>query len=75
MKRFQFAKVFWDYTAEGGCADVSDKPAAPLRKLPLASVGADHNKPESAAPPRRTRRTRFTPTPTKSRAQGKKAKE
>ncbi|KAM8729516.1 F-box and WD repeat domain containing protein 10B [Acanthopagrus schlegelii] len=65
VKRFQFAKVFWDYTAEGGCADVSDKPAAPLRKLPLASVRADHNKPESAALPR------FTPTPTKSRAQAR----
>ena len=73
MKRFQFAKVFWDYTAEGGCADVSDKPAAPLRKLPLASVGADHNKPESAALPRHTRFDAFAPT--KSRAQGKKAKE
>lgn len=72
VKRFQFAKVFWDYTADGGCADVSDEPAAPLRKLPLASVRADHKKPERAALPYRSH---FLPTPTKSPAQGKEAKE
>uniref|UniRef100_A0A671YGM8 F-box and WD repeat domain containing 10 n=1 Tax=Sparus aurata TaxID=8175 RepID=A0A671YGM8_SPAAU len=68
VKRFQFAKVFWDYTADGGCADVSDEPAAPLRKLPLASVRADHKKPERAALPHRSH---FLPTPTKSPAQAR----
>lgn len=44
VKLFQFAKVFWDYeeSSEGGRGDVSEKPAASLRKLPLTCVGADH---------------------------------
>ncbi|XP_045924101.1 F-box/WD repeat-containing protein 10 [Micropterus dolomieu] len=51
VKRYQFAKVFWDYTepTEGGWGDgmaqdglVSEKSAASLRKLCLTSVGADH---------------------------------
>lgn len=51
VKRYQFAKVFWDYTepTEGGWGDgmaqdglVSEKSAALLRKLCLTSVGADH---------------------------------
>ncbi|XP_070708339.1 F-box and WD repeat domain containing protein 10B [Pempheris klunzingeri] len=43
VKRYQFAKVFWDYTqpAEGGQGDVSEKYAPSPRKLPFTSVGAD----------------------------------
>nr|XP_046232611.1 F-box/WD repeat-containing protein 10 [Scatophagus argus] len=43
VKRFQFAKVFWDYTesAEEGQGDVSEESAASLGKLPVTSVGAD----------------------------------
>ncbi|XP_032358183.1 F-box/WD repeat-containing protein 10 isoform X1 [Etheostoma spectabile] len=48
VKRYQFAKVFWDYT-ERGQGDVvpqdglvSEKSAASLRKLPFTSVRDDH---------------------------------
>ncbi|XP_029312353.1 LOW QUALITY PROTEIN: F-box/WD repeat-containing protein 10 [Cottoperca gobio] len=49
VKLYQFAKVFWDYTTEGGQGDavaqevlVSEKSAASLRKLRFTSVEADH---------------------------------
>ncbi|XP_044035328.1 F-box/WD repeat-containing protein 10 [Siniperca chuatsi] len=51
VKRYQFAKVFWDYTesTEGGQRDVvaqdglvSEKLSTSLRKLPFISVGAEH---------------------------------
>ncbi|XP_031171561.1 F-box/WD repeat-containing protein 10 [Sander lucioperca] len=49
VKRYQFAKVFWDYT-ERGQGDVvaqdglvSEKSAASLRKLPFTSVRDDHS--------------------------------
>ncbi|XP_073345288.1 F-box and WD repeat domain containing protein 10B [Pagrus major] len=76
VKRFQFAKVFWDYTTERSCGDVSDKSAAPLRKLPLTAVGA-HRIAQVASPNKKPGRaelphhTRFLPAPTKSRAQAR----
>ncbi|XP_070783545.1 F-box and WD repeat domain containing protein 10B [Enoplosus armatus] len=51
VTRYQFAKVFWDYTesTEGGQRDllaqdglVSEKSAASLRKIPFTSVGANN---------------------------------
>ncbi|XP_051274727.1 F-box/WD repeat-containing protein 10 isoform X2 [Dicentrarchus labrax] len=67
VKRYQFAKVFWDYTAstEGGQGDVSEKSAALLRKIPLASVGADHLAKVDST------NTCFLPNPAKWRAQAR----
>lgn len=86
VKRFQFAKVFWDYATEGDLGDVAEKSAASLRKLPFTSAGPDHmvkvaspsqkmhdcsiKKPERAE---LLHHTRFPSTPTKCRAQGKHA--
>lgn len=88
VKRYQFAKVFWDYTesTEGGQGDVvardglvSERSAASLRKLPFTSVGADHvaqvASPGNRKPERAELlyRTCFLSTPTKCRAQGEHA--
>ncbi|XP_028422735.1 F-box/WD repeat-containing protein 10 [Perca flavescens] len=76
VKRYQFAKVFWDYT-ERGQGDVvaqeglvSEKSAASLRKLPFASVRDDRNnrKPERAEP---HYHTCFLPSSTKCQAQAR----
>lgn len=88
VKRYQFAKVFWDYTesTEGGWGDVvardglvSEKSAALFRKLPFTSVGADHvaqvASPSNKKPERAELlyRTCLLSTPTKCRAQGEHA--
>lgn len=88
VKRFQFAKVFWDYTesTEGAQGDAAEKSAASLRKLPFTSVWADHTA-QAASPspkirdcnnkkPERAELLRpacFLPTPTKCQAPGEHA--
>ncbi len=88
VKRYQFAKVFWDYTesAEGSQGDVvardglvSEKSAASHRKPPFASVGVDRvaqvASPSNKKPERAglLYRACFQHTPTKCRAQGEHA--
>ncbi|KAI3365072.1 hypothetical protein L3Q82_010192, partial [Scortum barcoo] len=84
VKRYQFAKVFWDYTepAEGGQGDVVDwdglvleKSDASLRELPFASVRADRVAQTTSPSEKKTKkaellyRTCILSTPTKCRAQ------
>ncbi|TKS89550.1 F-box/WD repeat-containing protein 10 F-box and WD-40 domain-containing protein 10 [Collichthys lucidus] len=62
VKRYQFAKVFWEYTAEGGEGDVSKKSH---RKLPRTAKVASPTEMKDQY------RTRFLSMPAKCQAQAR----
>lgn len=80
VKRYQFAKVFWEYTesAEGVQDDVSEKSAASLRKLPRMAKVASPRETEDCKNKKPERAEllycpRFLSMPAKCQAQGEHA--